>query len=129
MSDLVALAREYVTLSDQLETVRAKIKLAVLNGGAGPPEKTPPGDGKGNFPQPRVRAKRARSKTPHPNAKLAAEAEGRILEVIRSQPGIRTAEIARAMDAKVNTTTQRLGRMLTRSVVVKSDQGGYALPA
>jgi hypothetical protein len=35
MSDLVALARQYVALSDQLEAVRGEIKLAVLNAGGG----------------------------------------------------------------------------------------------
>ena len=35
MSDLVELARRFVSLSDELETVRGQIKLAVVNGSGG----------------------------------------------------------------------------------------------
>jgi hypothetical protein len=123
-SDLIALAREYVALSDQLEAVRAKIKATVLNGSA-PDAKAEPAL---PFSKPTA-GRRKPPKTPHPNAKLAAEAEAKIIEVIRTQPGIKTAEIARAMDAKANTTAQRMGRMVGRNLVQRDDQGGYALPA
>ena len=112
MSDLVELARRYVSLSDQLETVQGEIKLAVLNGGAGerPAHPTPAGRPGGTGSQPS-----------HPNAILAQEAEAKIIEVIKATPGLKTTEIANEMDAKVNTTTQRLQRLRDRGVIERLD--------
>jgi hypothetical protein len=110
MSDLVELARRYVSLSDQLESVRGEIKLAVLNG-EGPREN----------PTPAERPGLKRSQSNHPNAQAAAQEEARIIELIKSQPGLRSAEIARQTNAKANTTVQRLQRMESRGLIVRLD--------
>jgi hypothetical protein len=72
MSDLVELARRYVSLSDQLESVRGEIAKAVLNGGGGNPEPHP------------TSAQRRGEKASQPSQKmvLAAEAEAKVVEVL-----------------------------------------------
>jgi hypothetical protein len=110
VSDLVELARRYVTLSDELANVRGEIAKAVLNGGGG------------NEPaRPTSPARQASGG--HPNAKVAQQAEAKIIEVLRSSPGLKTTEIAKAMDSKLNTTTQRLSRMRDRGEIIRSDDG------
>ena len=67
-----------------------------------------------------ARSKPGGSQSNHPAAIVAAAAERKILEVLRSSPGMGTAELARATDSKVNTTAQRLQRLRARELV----QGG-----
>jgi hypothetical protein len=120
MSDLVELARKYVTLSDSLEAVRSEIKRAVLNGGGEKPEipfSRPARPSSGSKP-----AKPSK----HPNALAAAEAEAKIVALLRSTPGMRPVEIAKAMAARPNTILQRLQRMQERGQVERDAQGVYA---
>ena len=67
MSDLVALARRYVALGDEPESVRGEIKRAVLNG-AGESSTRP------------TRPARSSGGSQHPNAAKAASARGPTLE-------------------------------------------------
>jgi DNA-binding MarR family transcriptional regulator len=71
------------------------------------------------------------SQPSHPNAILAQEAEAKIIELIRATPGLKTTEIANEMDAKVNTTTQRLQRLRDRGVIERLDgrEGGWQTAA
>jgi hypothetical protein len=101
---LVELARKYVALSDQLEAVRGQIARTVANGAAGEA----------------ARPTQARSQpggSQHPNALKAAEAEALIIERLKERPGMGTAELARATDSKVNTTTERLKRMKVKGLI------------
>ena len=105
MGGLVELARQYVALSDQLETVRRQIKLAVMNGGE-------------MAKAPFVRAARPGEKSGSQQAKaIAAAAERKLLDLIRQQPGTGTAALARSTGAKVNTSAERLKRMKLRGEV------------
>jgi hypothetical protein len=110
MSDLVVLARRYVALSDQLEAVRGEIAKAVLNGGGGEPVRPTrparaPGGGQSN----------------HPNAQAAAQEETKIIALLKDQPGLRTTQIAKATESKVNTTTQRLARMRDKGAIIRQE--------
>jgi predicted Rossmann fold nucleotide-binding protein DprA/Smf involved in DNA uptake len=113
VSDLVELARRYVTLSDQLEAVRGEIAKAVLNGGAGDKPDAP-------FAKPR-----SKPGSKHPNADAARKSEARILELLNTRP-MRTAEIAVEMGAKQTTTTERLRRLKERGLITKDDAGWSA---
>jgi hypothetical protein len=107
---LVELARRFVELSDELEGVRGEIRKAVLNGtGGSAPRPTPARSKPGNPRGPQ-----------HPKTVAAAEAETRILSLLRATPGMGTMAIARATGAKRNTTVQRLQRLRARGEV----QGG-----
>ena len=94
--NLAQLAERYLHLTGEIESVRRSM-LAVLSNGEGP--------------NPSLAQRRSEKASQHPNAALAAEAEAKIIELIKTTPGMRTTEIAKAMDSKVNTTTQRLARM------------------
>jgi hypothetical protein len=87
MSDLVALARRFVSLSDELESVRGEIKHAVLNGGgdaAPPPRPTP------------ARSKPGRSKSSPPaHIAAAAKAEREIVDLLKASPGLKAAQMPR----------------------------------
>jgi Mn-dependent DtxR family transcriptional regulator len=71
------------------------------------------------------------SQSSHPNAILAQEAEAKIIELIKATPGLRKTEIAKEMDSKVNTTTQRLQRMRDRGLIERVDgkEGGWTASA
>jgi hypothetical protein len=105
MSDLVELARRYVSLSDQLESVRGEIAKAVLNG-AGP-----------NPTQPA----RASGGSQAQKMAMAAAEEAKIAELIKTTPGMRTSQIAKQTHSKANTVTQRLQRMRDRGEIVPLD--------
>jgi DNA-binding NtrC family response regulator len=118
VGDLRALAERYVTLTGEVEDVR-RAMLACLTNGAGE--------------SPVVRPTSARSKpgekgsrSKHPNAQLAAEAEGQILDLLKTRP-MRMAEIASEMGAKQTTTTERLRRLRERGQIVPADGGGWAV--
>jgi hypothetical protein len=114
---LVELARKYVALSDQLEAVRGQIERTVANGAAG--EAARP-----------TQPARSSGGSQHPNALKAVEAEALIIERLRDRPGMGTAELARATDSKVNTTTERLKRMKAKGLIERQDgrEGGWTAP-
>jgi hypothetical protein len=115
VNDLVELARRFVSLSDELESVRGEIKHAVLNGGGSA----------AITPRPTPARKAGGSKSSHPHIKAAAQAEARILELIRDQP-LKTSEIAKATGAKVNTVTERMKRLRDKGMAVSGDSGWRA---
>jgi hypothetical protein len=117
MNGLVELARRYVSLSDELESVREQIKREVLNGA-------------GEIPQaPFVRAERPGAKGPqHPSALKAAAAEAKMLDLIRASPGMGTTALAKAAGSKTSTTIERLRRMRERGEVVGGGADGWTAP-
>ena len=115
---LVELARRYVTLSDELETVRSEIARAVLNGGGGKPDPHPTG-----AQRPGVKG----SQSSHPNAAKAAEAEETILNLLRERP-MRMVEIMAAMESRQSTTSERLRRLRQRGLVA-ADSGAWTATA
>jgi DNA-binding NtrC family response regulator len=112
MTGLVELARRYVALNDELESVRELIKRAVVNGAESMENPT--------------RAERPGAKGPsHPNAIAAAAAERKIIELLQQSPGMGTAAVARAMGARTNTTAERLKRLRAKGLTVGGGSGGW----
>jgi hypothetical protein len=111
---LVDLARRFVTLSEELEQVRDDIRRCVLNG-AGDADHRPP--------------TQARRGAGHPAAIRSAEAEDRILTLLKDRPGLRTAEIAEATAAKKTTTVERLRRLREKGTVTGGGNEGWSATA
>jgi hypothetical protein len=116
MSGLVELARRYVSLSDELESVRDQIKRALMK------------DAGDAAPTPRPMPARPTKPGGHPNAAAAQEAERQIVELLRATPGMGTAAIARSTGAKVNTTAERLKRMKAKGLTVGGGADGWTAP-
>lgn len=108
---LVDLARRYVALSDELETVRGEIRRVMLNGAGDAPRPT-----------------QARSKPggQHPNAIKAQKIDQRILDLLKAQPGMKVGDLAKATSSKTSTTSERLRRMRERGSVAPAQDGGWA---
>jgi hypothetical protein len=124
--NLVQLAERFLHLSTEIEDVR-RAMLACLANSAGPVENPPQPVRRSDGKQPS--APKA-SKPTHPArsdvmAKSAA-ADDAVLALLRSTPGLRTAKIARATEAKTNTLGQRLQRLSSRGQVQRDDSGGWA---
>ena len=117
MSELVALAERFVRLSGELDATRDAMRRLLLNGAGDKPD-TP-------FAKP-VRSKPGGSKQKHPHAIAAAAAEGKIIEVLRSTPGMKTTEIARATGSRTNTVSQRLARMRDRGAITGGGPRGLS---
>jgi|SRR5580704_1822706 predicted transcriptional regulator len=115
--DLLALAAKYVALTGEIEDVR-RAMLACLANGAGdahrPTSAGRPGAKKGSQPS-------------HKTV-MAAQAEERILELIREKP-LRMTEIATEMGAKQNTTSERLRRLKAKGLVAPAEGGAWAASA
>jgi hypothetical protein len=124
--DLVQLAERYVHLSGELSGIRDAMKRLLLNGGAAPAPEAKLKPNPTSAKRPGVKGSQRQARSSHPNALLAAEAEARIIALLRSTPGMRPSEIARQMAARPNTTVQRLERMRERGEVQRDDQGAYA---
>ena len=112
MSDLRALAEEYVALTGQIEEVR-RAMLAFLTNGTDPNP---------------TRPARSSGGSQHPNAKAAKAAEERILELLKTRP-MRMAEIAAEMQARPSTTSERLRRLRQRGLAGPVDGGAWAASA
>jgi hypothetical protein len=99
-----------------------EIKLAVMNR-SGAEAKAP-------FTQPA----RSAGESQHPNAAKAAEAEAKILELLKARP-MRMTEIAAEMKARQTTTSERLRRLLVdltveaKAVVLKKLEALLAMEA
>jgi hypothetical protein len=112
---LVDLARRFVELSDELEDVRDQIKRTVMNGADPAPNPTP--------------AVRPGAKRPHQlKLQAAAEAEQKIIKIVKAQPNLRTMEIAKEMGAKSSTTIERLRRLSKRGLVQGGGAEGWTAP-
>ena len=126
---LVELARRYVALSDELEAVRGEIRRAVINGGGGAPEVHPTLGGE--LPAKAKAAKTSKTtQSTHPSrdevwarSKAADEAA---LELLRSQSGLKTGQIAAALQANKSTTGQRMQRLADRGMAARDDSGGWS---
>jgi hypothetical protein len=113
--DLLALASKYVSLTGEIEDVR-RAMLACLTNGAADAARTP-------------RPMQARPKPgSHPNALKAAEAEAKMIELLRASPGMRTTAIAQATGAKKSTVTERLRRLQARGQVERGEEGDWTAP-
>ena len=120
VNDLATLAREYVTLSDLIAIVRDAIRKLLLNGGDGDASVRPtPARSKPGVKGPRLK---------HPNAQLAAEAEQKIIDLLKTRP-VRMAEIATEMGAKQTTTSERVRRLRERGLIVPVEGGGWTASA
>jgi hypothetical protein len=131
MSDLVELARKYVTLSDQLEAVRSDIKRAVMNGGAMAEPRVPfsrPARPSGGS-KPKARSNRSAAQSLHPKAIAAARVDQEIVGLLKTKPGLKTGEIAKATSSKVSTTVERLRRMTARGLAQRDGDGAYTASA
>ena len=101
--NLVQLAETFVRLTGELNATRDAMRRALMNGSAPPEAKPNPTHAKrpgGIGSQPK--AKPTKSAKAHPNARMAAEAEAKIIALLRSTPGMRPVEIARQMAARPN---------------------------
>ena len=111
-------------LSGELDATRDAMRRLLLNGAGDKPDIP--------FAKP-ARSPGGKSKSElqsnHPNALKAADAEAKIIEVLRSTPGLRTTQIAKQTHCKVNTTTQRLQRMKDRGVIERLDDSGWTASA
>jgi hypothetical protein len=118
VSDLVTLARRFVALSEELEAVRNEIRRCVLDGVGEAPVRPPkPAGRSGGSKDPAGRQHPARAK--------AAEIEGRIVAALTDQPGLRTAQIARATEANVSSTSERLRRLREKGLVQGRGDSGW----
>jgi hypothetical protein len=108
--DLRSLAETYVRLETELEDVR-RAMLAALTNGAAPANPTP----------------RSGSKPGSDRFREAAEAEDRIVTLLRNQPGLKTAEIAKETAGKLNTVTERLKRLRTKGMVTGGGSDGWSV--
>jgi winged helix-turn-helix DNA-binding protein len=101
---VVDLCRRLVVLTDELEVCREALKRALLNGGGG-------------------------SERPFslvPAGRLGAEeAEQAIVRLLGDQPGLRTAAVAAAVGAKLNTTSERLKRLRRKGEVMGGGSEGW----
>jgi hypothetical protein len=117
--DLLVLASKYVALAAEIEDVRRAMLACLTNGaGANPVPPTP--------------AKRPGVKGPspnHPNIQAAAKAEKAIIDLLRATPGLKTTELAKTTNAKINTTTERLKRLKARHLVTPAEGGGWQASA
>jgi hypothetical protein len=111
--DLVSLANRLVQLDREAVEVRSQM-LTLLTNGAGHAPEGPS--------RPPVRTG---GKSREAAMAAAKEAEQAIVELIKAQP-LRTAEIARATGAKVNSTTERLKRLAAKNLVQRDDSGAWA---
>lgn len=105
---LVDLARKFVELSEEIEEVRAGIKRAVLNG-ADPGPFSPVRRG--------------------PAGKATQQAEQAIVKLLREQPSLKTAAIAKATGAPTVTVQDRLRRLKARGEVEGGGTNGWQATA
>ena len=126
MSELVQLAERFVRVTAELDAIRASMKKLLLNGAdpAHPTRAQRPGAQK--RPQRQSLspgAKKRSSPQPHWNAAGAAKAEAKIVELVRSSPGMRTSAIAKATSTGATTVAGRLKRLQARSLVERHGEG------
>ena len=117
--DLLALGAKYVALTEEIEDVR-RAMLACLTNGAGEHPTRPP--------QPARRGSGG-SQPNHPKAILAAQAEEKIIELLRSTPGLGMTQIAKETGSKTNPVVQRLQRLRDRGVIERLDGSGWTVSA
>jgi hypothetical protein len=90
---LIDLATRYVRLSGELDATREAMKWLLLNGADEAPRPFSAADRRG------------------PTGRGAEEAEQRIVELLKTQPGLGTSEVARETNANPQTAADRLKRL------------------
>jgi hypothetical protein len=146
---LVGLAERFVALNSELNATREAMKRLLMNGAETRPnpfaEAERPGEKRTQaqlVKQPPQRPKArmqttpsTRSTPPAPQATsysqrraLAEEAGRKIISLLQATPGMRTTQIAKATNAKTNTTTERLKRLQARGSVQSDGEGGWSAP-
>jgi hypothetical protein len=141
--DLASLARKFVTLSDELDSVREDIKRCVLNGMDPDPirptlARSRPGKAAKAKVSRAAKPKAAKASKPPPQdgaeakperyaerMRLARIADEEMVTMLRSQPGMRTGEIRRATEQRPSTLGERLKRLARQGRVERSG-GGWA---
>jgi uncharacterized membrane protein len=107
-STLLALAEKYVTLETEIADVRREMLLALSNGH-----------------DPAPRPTKARSSRPG-MLQRSAERDQQALDLIRAQPGLRTAELARRLDGAKGTVANRLERLQAKGLVQRDANGAWS---
>jgi hypothetical protein len=129
VSDLVALAKEYVAVSGQLAEIRNAMRVALANGAGGEPAKARHPIELGARPaKPSGRTKVRQNKSSSRHAQMLAQARAAEEEVLsRVRNGMtRTMEIAAATSSKTSTVSERLRRLKAKGLVVLAEGGGWA---
>jgi hypothetical protein len=106
MSDLLGLAERFVRLNAELTAVRSEM-LEALTNGAGAPRPF----------RPAVR--------PRPGGTGAGE----ILRLLEERPGLGTSAIAKATNARPDTTMGRLKRLRSRGEIAGGGKSGWRVTA
>jgi len=116
---LVELAERYVRLSGELDATREAMRRLLMNGAGGEAPESP-------FSQ----AGRPGDEAP-PSAKMiaAAASEARIIEVLKTHPGMGVMALAEATAAKKSTTAERLRRLREKGLVEAAESGGWSAAA
>ena len=120
MSDLVELARRYVSLSDQLESVRGEIAKAVLNGSGGEPARPtqPARRALGG----KVQSQESPSKPNHLEAAKGSRG-GDSHSTGRGSGRKKWPRLATEMHSKQSTMSERLRRLKERHLIERSGEG------
>jgi MarR family len=129
LSDLVELATRFVSLSAELDAIRAGMKRLLLNGGGGvePPGLERPTIARrlGEKKKPQganAKGRDAKEQSQHPNALKAKTAETRILEILKAEiNGLKTIDLSRATGMPSTSTQNRLARLQARGLVERSE--------
>jgi hypothetical protein len=108
MADLVALAADYVRVAGQLREIREQMRMALMNGdaSAGPTPQRP-----------------KRGAPPGPRTELmarAAQADQRILDLLKAQPGTTRSQIIAVTGGAMSTLANRLTRLERQGLVQRT---------
>jgi Winged helix-turn-helix DNA-binding len=96
------------------------------NGHDHPPVPTPTPKA---VPRPRPAASRPHTVKRHDNPAHARAAERKLLAVMREQPGLSSASLAKIVGAGLSTTKERLRRMGGQELIEKGPDGRWKLKA
>jgi hypothetical protein len=131
--DLVELAERLIRATAEVEDIRRAMLAALTNGAGGGegPKPNPPRAQRlgGRESQSKSQSKRSQSQVKHPNAIRAAAEEAKIVDHLRDRPGLRGAELAKALDCRPNTMTQRLQRLESRGAISRGADGAWTASA
>jgi hypothetical protein len=123
LSELVQLAERFVRASAELDAIRNEMRKLLLNGA----DPNPPRPTRAARPGAKTRPPRQHPKTA--KAVAAAKAEAKIVELVRSTPGLSTAAIARATGCGTTTAAGRLKRLRARHLVERDAGEGWRASA
>jgi hypothetical protein len=125
---LVALARRFVTLSEELDQVRDEIRRCVMNGAGGDSVEVRPPSQPGAAP---AKAKRSSARALDRAALMAEarEADEAVLAIVRAHPGVKTGEVRRETKQRASTLSERLRRLVKRGLVERGADGAWTATA